>query len=391
MYRSNKSEALKHLLVFSPNDVESYARSKWFALRELAQDLDIIVITPKYWRDPEFGHKKSMAVSTSRLRFLPMKIWANGYVGRHFYSDSHLLSLLRSFKPEIIYAEVEPWQALYCQLAVLQKLMARKAKLCCFSWWNTTDWGTPLHFPGSLTYKFGLSSTSLIVAGNHGAAELHAKHGFNGPIEVIPQTGVNLELNYPAPPDPELVERYKLAAHFVIGFIGRLHWRKGVLTLLEAVSRLEESNWKLLIVGDGPQKDELISLANELGIGDKVQFTGAVPNDHVPNYLRLMNLLVLPSTKEQWEQFGRVLVEAMACGVPVVGSASGEIPEVIGDDDLVFPIGDSQDLKDKIIRFIKNPSFASKCRSKGLQRVKDKYSDKAIAGQLYNAYMLLGL
>jgi glycosyltransferase involved in cell wall biosynthesis len=385
------SGALKRLLVFSHNDVESYARSKWFSLGELAQDLDIIVITPKYWLDPEFGHKKSIAVTAGRLRFIPMRIWASGYVGRHFYLDSHLPSLLRKFKPEIIYAEVEPWQALYCQLAILKTLMARKAKLCSFSWWNTPNWNTPLRFPGCVTYKFGLSKTSLIVAGNHGAAELHARHGFKGPIHIIPQTGVDMERNYPAPPESELLRRYALAGNFVIGFIGRLHWRKGVPTLLEAVSRLEEGNWKVLIVGEGQQKEELMALAHELGIGEKVEFTGAILNDQVPDYIRLMNLLVLPSTKEQWEQFGRVLVEAMACGVPVIGSTSGEIPEVIGDDNLVFPIGDSQALEEKIIRFIRNPGFASECRSQGLQRVKDKYSDRAIAGQLYNACTSLGL
>jgi glycosyltransferase involved in cell wall biosynthesis len=389
VYRSNKSEALKHLLVVSHNDVESYARSKWFALREVAQDLDIIVITPKYWLDPEFGHKKSIAVSAGRLRFIPMRIWGSGYVGRHLYLDSHLLSLLRNFKPEIIYAEVEPWQALYCQLAMLQTVMARKAKLCAFSWWNTPDWKTPLRFPGCLTYKFGLSKTSLIVAGNHGAAELHAKHGFSGPIKVIPQTGVNLELNYPAPPDPELVERFKLAAHFVIGFVGRLHWRKGVPTLLEAVSRLKELNWKVLIVGEGPQKDELIALAHKLGIGEKVEFTGAILNDQVPDYIRLLNLLVLPSTKEQWEQFGRVLVEAMACGVPVVGSASGEIPKIIDNDSSIFPIGDSMALTAIISKFIKSLDYVTECRLKGIARVKDKYSDKAIAQRLYKAFEAL--
>jgi glycosyltransferase involved in cell wall biosynthesis len=380
---------LKRLLVFSHNDVESYARSKWFTLRDLASDLDIAVVTPRYWSDPEFGRKNSVAVSTNRLRFIPMNALFSGYVGRHIYLDLDLMSLLRSFKPDIIYAEVEPWQALYCQLVILQKLMARKAKLCSFSWWNTPDWNTPLRFPGSLTYKFGLSHTSLIVAGNHGAAELHAKHGFSGPIEIIPQTGVNLELNYPGPPDPELVERHKLASHFIIGFVGRLHWRKGLPTLLEAVSRLKENNWKVLIVGEGPQKDELMTLAHALGLGDKVEFTGAIPNDQVPNYLRLMHLLVLPSTREQWEQFGRVLVEAMACGVPVIGSASGEIPAVIGNNNLVFPIGDSDDLKDMIGNLIRNPSFASKCRFEGMQRAKDVYSDKAIAQQLSNAYQAI--
>jgi glycosyltransferase involved in cell wall biosynthesis len=306
------------------------------------------------------------------------------------FVDPALLSLISQFRPDIIQVEAEPWSLVYVQMAVLRRLIAPRAKMIYFSWWNSPEWKTPLHFPGSLAYKIGRHATHLVIAGNHGAAELHRQHGYAGPIVVIPQLGVTVEEYYPCLPDPELVSRYALESSFVIGFIGRLTWRKGIETLLEAVAGPINGSWKLLLVGDGPQRDELIGRAVALGISERVVITGVIPRQQIPNYIRIMNLLVLPSSKEQWEQFGHVLVEAMACGVPVVGSSSGEIPYVIGNEELVFPTGNSVSLRKKITRVMKEPGFAAECRLQGIRRVQDNYSDEAIARQLYTVYQRLG-
>jgi glycosyltransferase involved in cell wall biosynthesis len=297
-----------------------------------------------------------------------------------------LPGLIREFQPDIIQVESEPWSAVYLQVVFLRRLLVPKAILCFFSWWNTPDWGTPLHFPGSILYKIGLNATDRVICGNHGAAQLHREHGFHGLIEVIPLLGADTGLFYPDLPDANILSRHGMDSDFIIGFVGRLNKRKGIATLLEAVARLEDRNWRLLIVGDGPQKSELTAMAHDLGIIQRIVFAGAVPMAGIAHYMRVMNLLVLPSTKEQWEQFGQVLVEAMACGVPVVGSNSGEIPYVIDNRDLVFPMGDSISLHDKIVRFMKEPGFAEAVRARGLQRVQENYSTEIIARKLYAFY-----
>ena len=118
---------------------------------------------------------------------------------------------------------------------------------------------------------------------------------------------------------------------FVIGYAGGLLPEKGVDVLVRASAGLEQE-WRLRFAGGG-QEDALRELARELGVADRVEFVGRLPSTQMPDFYRRLDVLALPSrTTPTWkEQFGRVLIEAMACGVPVVGSDSGEIPHVIGD------------------------------------------------------------
>jgi glycosyltransferase involved in cell wall biosynthesis len=111
----------------------------------------------------------------------------------------------------------------------------------------------------------------------------------------------------------------------VIGYLGRLVAQKGVLDLVEALALLP-AHIRLRLIGDGALRPRIKARAAELGLRERVELV-AWTND-VPAELRRLDALALPShTTPTWkEQFGRVLVEAMSCGVPVVGSSSGEIP-----------------------------------------------------------------
>ena len=104
-----------------------------------------------------------------------------------------------------------------------------------------------------------------------------------------------------------------------------------------------------------------------------------------------MDVLVLPSlTTPGWvEFFGRVLVEAMACEVPIIGSSSGEIPNVIGDAGLIFHEGDADDLKDKLLLLARNESLKSELAALGKKRAIEKYSWEQIAADTYEVYKSL--
>jgi len=101
-----------------------------------------------------------------------------------------------------------------------------------------------------------------------------------------------------------------------------------------------------------------------------------------------MDLLVLPSITRPSlvEKFGRVLIEAMACGVPVVGSSSGEIPNVLGESGLIFKEGDSEDLHDKITSLLNNRDLRIEMGKLGRERAVQNYSWKSIAGKTVNIY-----
>jgi len=374
------------VMIISHTYVEPINRNKWVILHKLVPELETIVITPSSWVDPEFGGKNSVQDSMAQLHFVPINICGSGYGSRYFFIDPSIYSLIHHFKPDIIQVEAEPWSLVYIQMVVCRRLFASKARMVCFSWWNSLEWKTPLHFPGSLTFKIGCHATDLMITGSHFGVDLYRHYGYLGSIDIIPQLGVDTEKYRPSLPDSELVKHYNLELNFVIGFVGRLHWRKGIETLLDAVAGLEVSSWKLLLVGDGPQRDKLVARAKLLGISERMIITGAIPHQQMPRYMSIMNLLVLPSTKEQWEQFGHVLIEAMACGVPVIGSTSGEIPYVIRDAGLVFPIGDVYTLREQITQLATQPEMAKRIRLSALRRVKEEYDDEAIARRLHAAY-----
>ena len=114
-----------------------------------------------------------------------------------------------------------------------------------------------------------------------------------------------------------------------------------------------------------------------------------VSYDDMPALLQALDVLVLPSvTMLPWhrEQFGRVLVEAMAAGVPVVGSSSGAIPEVIGDAGLVVPERDPHALAQAIDRILTEPGLRQTLVVRGRQRARDHYAWPVIAGQTLDLF-----
>jgi glycosyltransferase involved in cell wall biosynthesis len=113
-----------------------------------------------------------------------------------------------------------------------------------------------------------------------------------------------------------------------------------------------------------------------------------MPSTQTVDYYRSLDVLVLPSrSRSNWkEQFGRVLVDAMACGVPVVGSTCGEIPNVIGDAGLIFPEGDAALLRDHLRALQNDPSLRRDLAQRGRQRVLDRFTQGQIARQTYEVY-----
>ncbi len=164
-------------------------------------------------------------------------------------------------------------------------------------------------------------------------------------------------------------------------------YERGVLDLVEAVARLPERA-HLTIVGRGDLEDRIRATVARLGIGHRVDLRPMVPSAEVAAEMRALHVLVLPSrTTSRWkEQYGRVLVEAMASGVPPVGSDSGEIPHVIGDAGLIFPEGNVDVLTERLQRLVDQPELHEELARRGRQRVLDHYTQRAVAHAYYDLY-----
>lgn len=368
------------VMAFGHCYMDELPRRKWAALRSLHSDVEICVVTPREWPDA-FRTLTSRPVSSERLSFVPFETFFSGYGSRYFYRPGQLPRLVSTFGPDIIHVDHEPWSVAYTQISRVADRYAPNARRVVFSWWNVPR---PVPFPWSVVHRRVLARTDLIIAGNHRTEATHRTHGFRGPVVVMPQLGVDLQEFQPKP--REAPRAFDHDRPCVIGFIGRLIPGKAVDLLVAALRDLAHLPWTLLIVGSGPEQPRLEHLSSELGIGSRVQFVGAVQQREVGLWMRRFDVLVLPSTREWNEQFGHVLVEAMACGVAVVGSDSGEIPHVIDDSGFVFPAGDRAALAAILEQMIRNPALATTMSRRGLQRAISLFSDEAVAAQLIAAY-----
>ena len=164
----------------------------------------------------------------------------------------------------------------------------------------------------------------------------------------------------------------------VVGYLGRFVPEKGLGTLMRALEHAAQP-WKALVVGGGPMLSELTDFSQSHP--DRVKVLTGVTHDEVPAYLNAMDVLCAPSeTTSQWrEQFGRMLIEAMACGVPVIASRSGEIPHVLSDAGVLIEERDIAGLTQAIDSLLGDPGTRRELASKGLTRARERFAWPIVA------------
>lgn len=164
----------------------------------------------------------------------------------------------------------------------------------------------------------------------------------------------------------------------VIGYLGRFVPEKGLGVLTAALERTDRP-WRALFVGGGAEEESLAAWAARFP--DAARVATGVSHGDVPAYLAAMDVLVAPSlTTPRWrEQFGRMLTEAMACGVAVVASDSGEIPHVVGDAGIIVPEGDAERLAAVLAELVGDPGRRAELGRRGMERVRTEFALPEIA------------
>ncbi|MBW4613777.1 MAG: hormogonium polysaccharide biosynthesis glycosyltransferase HpsO [Desmonostoc vinosum HA7617-LM4] len=385
------------VLVASHTYIVDLNCEKLRALSKLEPGIEVTVVVPKRWKP---GGVQNRIIETEyrdegAFKIVPIANFSQNHQGLLTFGTD-LISLLREFRPQIIQVEQGSRGLAYTQMIALNQLLGLKAKNVFFTWWNLPY---KLKLPVALLEKYNLNHSHGIISGNQDGAEILRQRGYQGPIKVMPQLGIDEKLFTPQK-QPELAAKLGIKQDdFVVGFVGRFVQEKGLLTLLQALVSLKDQPWKLLLLGRGELQAELIKFAIENSFQERVILVESVSHHEVANYINLMSTLVLPSettykfktlTSVGWkEQFGHVIIEAMACKVPVIGSDSGEIPHVIGDAGLVFPEGDRQALANCLTQLIEKPDFAQSLGEMGYQKAMIKYTNKALAKQQLEFYQEL--
>ncbi|MCB1152433.1 glycosyltransferase [bacterium] len=347
--------------------VVAFNRGKLRHLSDLG--VEWTLIAPRTWPERDFGDKPFEDEDGLPGVLLPAV--GKGHVRKYRFDDADLMRALADFAPDIVHVEAEAGSRVALQVARCKPAAARLSQ---FVWENIP---TGLR-PHAVAMRRNYGKIDHLFCGSTGARDAAARDGYRGPASVIAQVGID-----PAEARDIAPNRHYTADTFVVGFVARLDRKKGIFDLFDAFDRCSAPAG-LVIVGDGPDRDAVIERAAQSPKRAQINIVGAVDHDRVAAELKGMDVLVLPSrTTRGWmEQFGHILIEAMAVDVPVVGSSSGAIPEVVGEAGVIFPEGDVDGLAQILDRLAQEPDERRRLTEAGRSRVERHYHDRRVAEQL---------
>ena len=366
------------VLFISHTYVVGVNQGKLKAIADLG--VEVALLAPSNWKATEWNRSLELETPFPELKIYPAPVWFTGRVGAHIYNPWKIRQVIEDFQPDVIQVEEEIFSLCALQAAFWAKLYRKP--MVVFGWENQQR---TLPAFRRWVRNYVMSATNIYLAGNQDGAEVLRNWNYQGVIEVMPQMGVDTELFAPVDrPEPETLN---------IGFLGRLVPEKGLDVLFTAVSQLKQQgfNCQVTICGSGKSEAELKTLVAQEQISDRVIWRGAVRHEAAPIELSKFDVLVLPSrTVATWkEQFGHVIIEAMAMGIPVIGSSCGEIPHVIDREELVFPEGNPVALAEILKRTIGDRSWHREMGIYGIERVAQLYSHESIARRLIEQWQTL--
>lgn len=268
---------------------------------------------------------------------------------------------IREFRPDIILIENEPWSWLRWQTRVLSWISGRDILFAEFTWENISRPGIK-GWMTQMIYRMMAITGNKVICGSSEAGKICLAAGFPADsVLIAPQLGIEPGDHPLASPGERSEWRTGLGWPpdcLVVGFCGRLVEEKGILDLLAAVQSLREAgdDVRVALLGEGVLRGRLEAIDPK---GQWLAVLPSVPHDEIPAFINRLDMFILPSKPRNdpdggvWEeQFGHVLIEAMACGTLTLGSDSGAIPEVLCDPEVIFKSGNPQAIRKILSRWL---------------------------------------
>jgi glycosyltransferase involved in cell wall biosynthesis len=341
---------------------------------------EVHVVTPSKLNN-DFRHFEYRAESTDICSISSVPVYFDRPIHIMSY-DWRIADILKS-NWDIIHCWEEPYIVAGAQIAYLTP---KTAKLVYYTPQNIEK---KYQMPFSIFEDMALKKMSGLIGVGQTATqtwiEKLKKKQIAKPVVTIPH-GVDLDL---FKPNDRARQNILTKCNWedngipIIGYLGRLTEEKGIVLMMEVLERLSNSgmNWRCLVIGKGPMEKQLKQWAESYV--DRVRILNDVGHEAVPNYLNIMDVLIAPSqTRPNWcEQLGRMLIEAMACGVPVIASDSGEIPYVVGDAGIIVGENDLDGWVTAIQNSIDSPTTRNRLIELGIERAKSQFSWSVIARQ----------
>ena len=365
------------LLVISHSCVTPI-NQQFYAQLEQETNWQITIVTPSNWKT-EYGKTLSPEPWTDyHGQLLGIPVSLSGNIPLHVYHAT-FFRLLSELEPDFIYVHQEPYAIQTAQVYLANSLTIKKP-IAFFTWQNIYK-RYPLIF--HQIERSILNNSSIAFTGSRSAEEVLRKKGFQQDCIMLP-SGIDTDLYASSDQGQTLKKTLQKAENeVIIGYLGRIVAEKGLKTLLKALHKIKELPWQLVMVGTGEYETEFKQTAKELQIDCKIEYLGYIPHTKAPLYLSAFDLLVLPSeTQPNWkEQFGRVIIESMACNTPVIGSNSGEIPYLLKSTcgGLTFPEAQPEALAKQLSKLIIDRDMRQSLGKQGRQSIVQNYTNHSLA------------
>ena len=366
---------MKKILVVSHTYVTPMNQRKLQAMARCG--FDVYLLTPSVVKDT-LREIHLEVLAGAKFKVFPVRSYFGIHNSLRIYNSSDIRKALNEIRPDFVLVEQEPYSLSTFQVMREKKTFGFKTLL--FTFQNIFK---NYPFPFSTIESKNLKLADLLIVGNDDALSVWKKKGMPADkIVVLPQVGVDFD-EFFAKDNLEAKAVFGLK-NFVVGYAGRFVEEKGLSVLIKAMSYLEDLPLTLVLAGRGPYKAQLVSEIQSLGLSEKIKFIEGLTHEQMPSLMNALDIFVLPSlARKHWrEQFGHVLIEAMACGVPCIGTETDPIDVVIGDGGLTFKMGDALDLAKKIRHAFEVPTDLKLYSQHAIKRVEQHYTNDSIAKQL---------
>lgn len=359
---------------------------KYITMAKLYPESEFRVVFPKQSYSGLGGKLVGESGDFGNLKFMPLQAYLSKYETGHIYGKE-FKTLIAQFQPDVILDEHGAFANSLAQAIWHKKKVSPKTKVVYFTWWNLPYQLSP---PRNIIEQYNFRNTVGAITGNADAKNILIARGYDKPIKVIPLLGAD-ETLYVRSPQRELRRKYLEEGQVGLLYAGRIVEEKGILTLLRALKRLSGMNlktkWKTLIIGAGDFKPIAERFVKDNDLESLVTLLPPVSHYEVIKHMSVSEIFILPSeTTPRWkEQFGHVLIEAMACENAVVGSSSAEIPNVIGDAGMIFEEKNDAQLASMLSRLIENEDLRRELGRKGRKRFLENFTHAEIAKKTFEA------
>ncbi len=382
---------------------------RWKLLAQSHPDLDVTLLAPKEYKwggNATLTYGKSYVqegktVESDRFHIRLIRLERHRYSS---WTSQDMLDAVLEIKPDIVYHIGEHTQDSLMQLLKLKKNgKLPNTKFIAFSMRGHQHAlriervkGNPvrqlmkviLYFIKRRKIKTLNKYCDAVFCHYPDGRDEFIREGYKGPIYMQTQVGVDIDIFHPSNESREKIrQKYNIGNAYLFGSASRFNASKGLSEIIAALPK--DGNWKYLMMGHG-REDEVEKIKKEIaqrGLQDKIILTGYIDNwqDMAEHWNALDCAVHMPLTTPKWEEtFSLALVQAMATGLPVIGSSSGSVPYQIGPDGIILPEGDIEKMRETFIYMMNNHEKGKKIGAKMKERAVNCFDIRPLNNLFYD-------